>query len=395
MKKINVNNFLFFLGYALILFSDMFSSVNKITNYVNYIDYIGLAILSFLIFLRLKDERIVLKKIIILFFLCFALFLIKIYSGDNLLIKLFIIILAFREIEINHFVKIDMMIRLVYLLIVVALFKAGLTSNYYIYREDGSIRSSMGFSHPNNFGQYILVLCCDYIFLKFNKLKLIDYIIPIGGAIIIDIFSNSRTSIFCMLLLILLTLIYRFMPKIFENKMIKKTIINIFLVFTIIAGLSVYLYNSGNPLFTKINDTLSNRLSYASRFLEEYNINLFGNEITMLYTQEARRAGLKPWVLDNSYLVCILRYGLVGYILIYFLTRSGLKKIYETKRYEIIIMWIIFSLNGIFENYLFKIHFNPYLIILSYLLYDNIINKDKCKESDKHETINPEKKLYI
>lgn len=127
MKKININNFLFFLGYALILFSDMFSSVNKITDYVNYIDYIGLAILSFLIFLRLKDEKIALKKIIILFILCFALLLIKIYSGDNLLIKLFIIVLAFQEIEINNFVKNDMMIRLIYLIIVVMLFKTGLT----------------------------------------------------------------------------------------------------------------------------------------------------------------------------------------------------------------------------------------------------------------------------
>lgn len=380
MKKINIKILLFFLGYSLVLFSDMFSAVKAVSNIVNYIDYVGLGILLYLIILSLKEQKVTYYKFFTIILVIALLFIVKIYSGDNLLLKLFLITLAFKNIKIDKFFKYDMWIRIIYMIIVITLYKIGLTSTYIMYREDGSIRSSMGFSHPNNFGQYILVICCDYIFIHFKNLKFYNYLIPIISIYLIDKFSNSRTSELCLLVLLVLTIIYNIKPKFYKNKYIKRIVINIFLIFTVFTLLMVHAFNNNNKTMIEINQLLSNRLYYASKFLEKYDITLFGNEITMLYTQEARSLGQQPWLLDNSYLVCILRYGIFAYLVIYFFIRKSLKQLLENEHIDLIIMWIVISLNGVFENYLFKIHFNPFLIILSYLLYNGMQKYVKNKE---------------
>lgn len=374
MSKIKLKDLLFFVGYSIILFSDMFSAVLSLSSIVNVIDYIGLGILLLVIILYAIDEKYSYKKILGILLVMIILLFTKLSSGDNLLLKFFVIVLAFKNIDFQKFIKYDFYLRIFFMIIVTLFYKNGLTSVYTIYRENGLVRSSMGFAHPNNFGQYILIICIDYIFLKFRSFKIRNCILPMFGIYLIYTFSNSRTSIFCLFILLLLVFFQKCIPDILNKRFIKRICLHVFLFFTVLSVALAWGYKMNDPLAIRINSTLSNRLFYSSSFLRHYDVTLFGNEIQMVYTQEARSTGRQPWTLDNSYLVFLLRYGILAYIVVAMMSRKMLLKFYGIERYDVIIMWLIFSLNGIFENYLFKIHFNPFLVIFSILVYKDIQN---------------------
>ena len=380
MKKVKVSELLFFIGYIMIIFSEMFSKVILFENLISIINNIGLGILILAAINSVIINKYNYKTLIGLIIVTIILILVTIKSKDNLLLKVFILSIAFGDIEFNKFIKLDVIIRIIFMCVVILLYNIGLTENYFMYREDGTMRSSMGFAHPNNFGQYLLVICIDLVLLRFKKLKFVDYVYVLLSIILINYFSNSRTSQICLGILFLIMIILRKHINIINFKFMKLLIINSFLIFTIISILLANNYRENREWAVQLNDLLSNRIAYASQFLEYYDINLLGNDIEMKYTQEARANSEQPWVLDNSYLVVLLRYGLIAYIIIYLIMLTITRDLYKRKEYSIIMLWLVYGINAMFENTLFKIQFNTLLIILASLLYKKIISKREEKE---------------
>lgn len=393
MKKIKVSEVLFFIGYIMIIFSEMFSKVAVSQKLISVINNMGIGVLIIAAINCIIINKYNYKTLIGLASITIILIIVTIKSHDNLLLKVFILSIAFGNIEFKKFIKLDVVIRIMFFITVVMLYNMGLTENYFMYREDGTMRSSMGFAHPNNFGQYLLVICIDLVLLRFNKLSLIDYVYVLLSIILINYFSNSRTSQICLGLLFLIMILLRNHINIINCKLIKVLIINSFLIFTIIPILLANNYRENKEWAVQFNDLLSNRIAYASQFLEHYDINLFGNDIEMKYTQEARANKEQPWVLDNSYLVILLRYGLIAYIIIYILMITITKDLYKRKYYIIIMLWLVYGINAMFENTLFKIQFNSLLIILASLLYKKIINT-KINKIEKRTSYEQEKFEY-
>lgn len=385
MKKVKVSELLFFIGYIMIIFSEMFSKVILFENLISIINNIGLGILILAAINCVIINKYNYKTLIGLIIVTIILILVTIKSKDNLLLKVFILSIAFGDIEFKKFIKLDVIIRIIFMCVVISLYNIGLTENYFMYREDGTMRSSMGFAHPNNFGQYLLVICIDIVLLRFKKLKFVDYVYVLLSIILINYFSNSRTSQICLGILFLIMIILRKHINIINFKFIKLLIINSFLIFTIISILLANNYRENKEWAVQLNDLLSNRIAYASQFLEYYDINLLGNDIEMKYTQEARANSEQPWVLDNSYLVVLLRYGLIAYIIIYLIMLTITRDLYKRKEYSIIMLWLVYGINAMFENTLFKIQFNTLLIILASLLYKKIINSKISKREEKEE----------
>lgn len=385
MRKINVKEILFFIGYAIIIFSEMFSKVTLIEGNISIINNIGLGILILAAINNVILNKYNYKTIIGLLIITVLLILVTMQSEDNLLLKVFIIAIAYGDIELKKFIKLDVIIRILFMFTVILLYNIGLTENYFMFREDGTIRSSMGFAHPNNFGQYLLVVCADLVLLRFEKIKFIDYIYLFCSIFLINHFSNSRTSQVCLVVLIIAIILLKKRIDIMNFKLVRVIIINSFLIFTIISIFLANSYKANESWAIKLDGLVSNRISYASRFLEYYDIKLFGNEIEMKYTQEARANGEQPWVLDNSYLVILLRYGIIAYIIIYLIMLTITRELYKKKEYVIIMLWFIFGINAIFENTIFKIQFNTLLVVLASLLYRKIIKTKNNNIQEKEK----------
>ena len=157
MEKITSKN-LFYFCYIIFIFSSMFANVKFLSifmNKINYIIYLGLLLC---ILLKIKTYR---KKELI--FMVFSLIVITIswiISKNNSIFILFLFIFAMKNIEFDSLIKFDLKMKILFVPIVIGLHYLGLTNDLIMYREDGTVRSSMGFGHQNTFAVYLFAIFC-------------------------------------------------------------------------------------------------------------------------------------------------------------------------------------------------------------------------------------------
>lgn len=370
-------DFLTYSAYVLFLFYWMFSSVKGLDNIRIFsikMCYVVLVISCILKMLKMR------KKELLIALICISISAISYAIVDSnyiLLIMLFCI--SLKNIDFNHFVKLDFVLKIIFLLIIVSLFYLGFTENYYLYRSDEIIRKSMGFSHPNVFGTYIFSICSEFIYLYYNhKQKALKYIVMLVLGIVVWYFCNSRTAIFGITLLAFIAFLYDkgIISKLMKNKKIISMVKTSFVLFTLITFLFVLLYNQRNTVALKINNLVSNRLYMASYYTQKYDVNLFGTDIELLGTKQATEENKKSKarILDNSYAMIILNYGMAVYAMLVYLYYQSNKRAIQEKNYILVFIMLLFCIYGLMENVLIFLQYNVFLL---YLFQGSFIDQRK------------------
>ena len=167
IKKENTVNIIFYFAYALEIFYWMFSNVTMIGGY--RIIAVKLAYFLLIVCFILNMTKNKKKDYIYIGLYIIISFLSMIVSDSNSILLIILFLIGMKQMKFKKIVKFDFYIKIIFLLIIVVLYKLNLTENYYMYRTDGVMRSSMGFAHPNIFGTYIFLLCCEYIYIYIIK----------------------------------------------------------------------------------------------------------------------------------------------------------------------------------------------------------------------------------
>lgn len=377
MNKEKIKNILFYMAYFLMIFLSMFSRVPIIEENYKIIESISLGLLVFTSILqihKLKSNELMIMILIMLLAL-----ISYIFSDDSIVLKLFLVIYSSKTLDFNDFIKKDLYVKLIFFIIVIILHFNGLTTDYIMYRSDGTMRSSMGFSHPNIFGLYIFMFCMELVYLKRNKLKLYDYVMIICLLLVIYNYSDSRASIISLVLLITLLLTKNFLIKyVFSRKVIKFFVQNSFLIFTIITYIATILYSNNYGIGKIMNTITSNRISSICYFLDNYGINLFGKKLYLVSTEKSVLLSIKAYILDNCYFNLLIKYGAIMFLIIFLITRKVFERLYNYKKFSLIIIFLILLVYGLMENSIFKITYTPFLLYFGNVLYSK-------KESDENE----------
>lgn len=377
MNKEKIKNILFYMAYFLMIFLSMFSRVPIIEENYKIIESISLGLLVFTSILqihKLKSNELMIMILIMLLAL-----ISYIFSDDSIVLKLFLVIYSSKTLDFNDFIKKDLYVKLIFFIIVIILHFNGLTTDYIMYRSDGTMRSSMGFSHPNIFGLYIFMFCMELVYLKRNKLKLYDYVMIICLLLVIYNYSDSRASIISLVLLITLLLTKNFLIKyVFSRKVIKFFVQNSFLIFTIITYIATILYSNNYEIGKIMNTITSNRISSICYFLDNYGINLFGKKLYLVSTEKSVLLSIKAYILDNCYFNLLIKYGAIIFLIIFLITRKMFERLYNYKKFSLIIIFLILLVYGLMENSIFKITYTPFLLYFGNVLYSK-------KESDENE----------
>ena len=353
--KIGVNkiyNYIFYFAYFLMLLSDMFSEVKYVNNYLNYIDYISIILLLFLIILENRESNI---KFILFSFILLILGFISVYFSNNKeLLKLFLLIISFRKINFDKFIKTDFIIKSCLIILVLLFNYLGFTNKIEIYR-DGIFRNSFGFSHPNKLGLYLMMVCLDLYYIYRNKNMIFPLIISLLISLFIYLFVDSRTSIVIILIIPVLIFITRRNYKLLDNKLVEFVLKNMFLIITFITIILSLKVNSNIKFISNLNELLSYRLTLNNYFLNIYDINLFGNYV--------KTDGI--YILDSSYINILLRFGIILFIFIYYCFNKSIKIMYKEKNYCLIIIFLVLFIYGFSESFLYKISANAFLLYFS------------------------------
>lgn len=388
--KVNLSKVLYWISYTLLVISTLCIKVIVIEPYIKCFKYIAIILLIFKCFIQ--DKNYNKKTILSIIFLSIIGVITFFVSKDGTFIILLLLIFASKDILFDDIVKKDFYIKLILVLFMLVMYLSGLTSEYVIYR-DNSERRSFGFSHPNVFGFIIVMIAIEYIFIHREKLKLVHLIPGILAIFIINIFSDSRSSTLLMIIIIIMCILDKInCSKIIYNKLVKQIIKNSFVIFTLISLVITFLFYKNTKIGIFFNEFFSGRISFILEFLQKYKINLFGNDLLLISTELSKITGKGFLILDNSFILILLHYGIIVYLIISYLFNKSFEFAYKQK--DTLTICILFSLiiYATMESYLFKSVYNVFILYFSNVIYRR---DEKVFSSWRKDNEQSKEKFYL
>jgi hypothetical protein len=377
-SNIRLNKLIFYVSYTLIIFSTMFKQVTGINNLLETLSTIGIMLL--LINCVSNINKLNINKVLILFISVLMAVITKITSKSNTIFILILLIIAAKNIKLEELIKYDLKIKIPFMIIIVVLYFLGMTDVNLHYRN-GIIRHSMGFSNPNVFSTYILAIIVEYLYLRRKKVNAKDLIIIIIGIFIIDFYADSRTQIFCLIILALIVYINKYTGKKFLNNSIVNFIVsNIFIILTIFSLLIIYFYGQGNDIVQDIDVQTSGRIKQISGVFNEYDVNLFGNKLDLVTSLQAKLTGKQQTALDNVYIYSLLSYGIIPFIIMCIAMKKYMKTTIKENEDILRTIMLVFLIGGLMERFCIEVQYNIFLLYFSYIIYDNKNKKEKVLE---------------
>ena len=357
MKKVSrLPEVLFFIGYGLIIFSDMYNCIPWLQSVLTIIDVVAVLALVASFTIGFWSGKIKMSMSAIVGMSIFsALVAVTAMSSDTrTLLKLPFLFLAFSNVKFCKTVDFDLKCRSILLLLIFVLSLAGLNGNTVLEYRGGLMRNSFGVGHPNSFAFELSVICADLFYLtcwgkETKRKKIVPIIVSLVFLVFNYFFVGSRTNI---ILTTMLLVVYVFKDKVrIRSGIVKFLLKNMFLICLLISFVGVLVFRLDLPISHMLNTALSRRLEYESFAFSRYGVALFGHSINI--------------TVDNAYLGMLLRYGIILTIcvgLMYYLTIS---KLISGKQKLLLMFFVVFMLYGLSETPIYSPGKSPFVLLLT------------------------------
>ena len=381
MKKVNLKNIskiLFILAYTFLSIHFFMDKVIFLEPYIMVFKYLGILLL-FVTFLYSFVVSSVKIKIITLLINALG-FISYIVSKDIHFFIFCLFITSMKDIKFESIMRYDLCLKVIILMLLMSFYYLDMVRDVSLIRN-GLERVSFGFSHPNTFAIVFAVVVLE-IFYVFRKKRDKFHFLILGATIFfLNYFSGSRGSVILLFTFLLFTLLsyIKFLRWVLNTKVFRFLTENALTIFAIISIALIVQYRASNEFVLKLDKMVSGRIRLTSSYFDNYFINLFGNNIPVIGTDEAQKAGAKLLVIDNTYIYFLLRFGIVSYLVFassfFFEIWYSFKK--RDKTYIIIIISLI--IYGLVETYTYKIPFNTFILLAGDVIYEDRKKKTKNK----------------
>lgn len=372
-------NLIFFCAYFLTIVSDIFNNVIFLESVLVIVDIVSIFLLVVVIFDKVIYRKVYTYKELIGLLILLVFIMYSAFKSDNrALLKLPFLLIAFKGIDFNNFIKKDFYFRIVLVGTLLFMYSLGLTNNGVLEIRNGFIRNSFGTGHPNEIAFYLTMICLDYYYIESLKEKAKmgkPILLSIAVCILIFLFMGSRTNI---LLISMLSIIFLLRNKIkiwLNNKIFINIISNLFLICLIVTLLLTYFYKSDNSIMSSLNKILSNRIFISNLYIDAYTgITLFGRNLNNTQLP-----------LDNAYINLYLRYGIMLTIYISIIYYKSFKNMIAKKQnYILIFIMALFLIYGLSETPMYIPAKNPYIMLLLLAFIDNNKSLGEEKENENN-----------
>lgn len=295
------------------------------------------------------------KLLILLVFGSFSMY--KLVSV-NFIFPILIVLTHYNE-DIKQIINKFLICLIIGFITTIILNQLGIISSHNLIRyKDGGIviRHSLGFIHPGFVGLYFTFIMLAYYYVR--KINIYKTFITIGLIILIYYISDSRIALVCQTIFLIL---YNIKIKKIE-KIIKKLLPYMFIIFTAITLVAIQLYYMYN---LEILDAIfSKRLSIYYSYIIE--MNLLTSPLGI---------GLQSLALDNYYLAVFLYFGYIGYIIWAIFNVCSLKKI--TQNYKLCLIQLVIFIYGLADANIIvtSINFMLTIQVLEFIKDTTVLNK--------------------
>lgn len=289
-------------------------------------------------------------------------------NGNYRLFQGFVIALSGRNVEWKKLTANSALFYGISMVIVYFLFCFGITHNMDIYYRGDEIRWTMGFTHPNLLGGYMLVFALVWVAARYESFNLGDGILLALCAGFAWAIPHSRGSSMMIAFLLILTLC----AKLIGRKALKITFVRVCLMYTYPAcftfGLfSSFFYKRNSSAWNKLDVLTSGRISAGYAFLKKYPRSVWGQKIEQISNYETATNGEVGLYLNSAYMRLYISVGIVGCLIVLWLFVRIMQYAILNEQYGMICGLVVLAVYGISELYLTYIHWNIFMIVIAYL----------------------------
>lgn len=347
-RYIKISDTLYFIG--IIVFTLKFFMEKWTWLTIN--DNIFAIILCFCFAQRMIFQKYSKKQLIITIISGFISAYVGFATKEYVLFYLYLSIFASKNIELQKIIKISFYV----IFILLGICTVAYTINYLIgnevpitYRNDGSVRYAFYLNHPNMYAGIVLWLSAMVLYLKYDTINIKYYAVIIGINIVTYILTDSRTSFFAFVLLMILYYASKAIKG--ENKFYKAIAKYSAIVICIITILSseIYLLDKNNYVISKLNEFFSQRVFLLSSAIEKFGISVWPRNLDLTEKIRWESGAIRELYIDSIYARAFIKYGLVYLLYYLYLCTSLINKNTGNKEIPFV---ILFEIIGMMEKYI-------------------------------------------
>lgn len=275
----------------------------------------------------------------------------SVYNNNYGLFKLVLFAGAIKWVNFKKIVKFDLIVRIFLVIFVYLLCRAGIATDE-VFFYNGIARHSLGFTNPNALGVAVYIIACDIVYLAGNEINFKHISVLAFIAWWLYYIARSRTAVTAIALLIILALIYKLFPRIYQTKGVKAFFICSPFAFAILTYLCVKGLDSGHQIAQLINVIMSNRgkaVLTATRMLTP---KLLGQPIGQTLEHS----------LDNAYGFIWYDLGILISLLMLYATVKGMIRYFKTNNIMLCIIMFVFLAYGISEHLWLFVDYNIFML---------------------------------
>ena len=214
-----------------------------------------------------------------------------------------LVIIASKDIEFEKVIKYNFVAMMSSCVFIVLLYALGIIEQDIILMARG-MRCGIGLGHPNMAAAYMAMLLIQYTYIRFDKIKMIEFVGMFFLVVATYLITKSNTGIIMMFSMILFNVMVKYLPyKKETSQMIAFGICLLVIFFSITP-----IFYSNKLLI--IDTALNGRLHQANYYFEKYGISIFGRKLPELKWSNT------DWLLDIGYARMLLNNGIFYYVLI-------------------------------------------------------------------------------
>lgn len=301
-------------------------------------------------------------------------------SRDWNLALLFLFIVAGQRISLKKLAAISIPLIFGVVLVTILLASDGYISSKEIYRTtEGAVqlRTSLGFIHPNQFGQLVLAVCCSSAVLRFREFSIFDLAIYVCAAAIVYIYANSQTTVVCIILVAVLSLFARCVSSWKHAKFFLLLMTVIVVSCAMVSYFFMLFYDSNIAWMKSLDSVFSARFSLANYYYQHYPPVLFGRRIENLVYISGSYVQNGP---DNAFVRMLLQDGIVPTILFLLLYIASAITLFHKRHFNACVLGIIiYAFVALMETNALHFAVNYYFLSIAWMIYgfDSEISQEK------------------
>ena len=355
-KKSNIYTVLFKISYSLFLTYSLLGHIPQFTSVLKFGTYIGIALFLANFFFQHSKSS---SKKLVLYIILMLLSLVQSYfSGVFVLFKLMLFACAIKEVKFKDIIKHDMYLRACLIIAVVVLCYMGIAvDDIHVYGN--IVRHSMGFTNPNTLGIAVFILVCDMLYVKQMKPNFKTYAIISFISVWLYVVARSRTSVYGIVGLLIISFIYRWRPKFFSSELAKLIYGSTPIILGIATFITVCGYLNNRIWAININNLLSGRVRSIANFVIRFTPKFFGQNMHLTWDK----------TLDNTYAFVLYDLGILAFLLFFAAYFILIKRNIKSDA-PLCILFCSFMVYGLSEHLWVHIDYNVFMIALAYGLVD-------------------------